>query len=190
VTIPAWNNAGVLPPVRPSEPGNSPNRSPYRVELAAFVDHFGASPERRIILDGLLRFRAALHQIGIVSGFQWLDGSFLEQVELLENRLPRDMDVVSFLDLTGLDQALLVSQHGSLFDAKRTKANYYIDAYLVQLGDPVDENSVRKVSYWYSMWSHRRDGLWKGFLQVSLDPAQDADARAILNFHGGTCHEQ
>jgi hypothetical protein len=29
-------------------------------------------------------------------GFQWLDGSFAEQIELLEGRPPKDIDVVSF----------------------------------------------------------------------------------------------
>lgn len=95
--LPQWNGVGILPPVRPEMPGNSPERSPYRVSPAGFVDRFATSPERMAILDGLLRFRGKLHELGIVSGFQWLDGSFLEQIELLENRHPRDMDVVTFL---------------------------------------------------------------------------------------------
>lgn len=33
------------------------------------------------MLDGLLRKRAALHAAGLIQGFQWLDGSFLEHVE-------------------------------------------------------------------------------------------------------------
>ncbi len=103
-SIPAWNSAGVLPPIRPNAPGSSPDRSPYVVDLAVLVDRFATSTERMAILDGLLRFRAALHAAGITSGFQWLDGSFLEQVEALEGRAPRDIDVVTFLALPqGLD---------------------------------------------------------------------------------------
>lgn len=188
-TIPAWSNAGVLPPIRPSVPGNSPDRSPYSVELTALVDRFATSPERISILDGLLRFRAGLHHAGIVSGFQWLDGSFLEQVEVLEGRPPRDMDVVTFLDLTGVDQHALVKQHGALFDLKQAKEVYSMDTYFVQIGGKLDAESIKRVAYWYSMWSHRRDGLWKGFIHVELDPSQDADARAILNLHGGIHHE-
>ena len=30
------------------------------------------------------------------------------------------------------------------------------------------------------MWSHTRDGVWKGFLQVNLDDSKDAEARALL----------
>ena len=57
------------------------------------------------------------------------------------------------------------------------------------LGQPVDALQVQSITYWYSMWSHRRDGLWKGFVQVDLNPSQDADARAVLNISGGAQHE-
>lgn len=190
MTIPAWNAVGVLPPILPGATGSSRERSPYRVNLSMLVDRFSTSPERMIILDGLLRFRTALHQAGIVSGFQWLDGSFLEDVETQENRPPNDMDVVTFFYMPqGYDQRSLVHQHGALFDSKQTKANFAMDAYPVVLGNPTDEWQVRNVNYWYSMWSHRRDGVWKGFVQVDLDPAQDADARAMLNLHGGIHHD-
>ena len=188
-TLPAWNAAGVLPPVMPGAPGSSSERSPYVIELSALIDRFSTSPERMRILDGLLRFRAALHQADVVSGFQWLDGSFLEDVETLENRPPRDMDVVNFLDLTGLDQQTLVSQYGVLFDQVQTKQMYSMDAYYVQIGGALDKNAVRRVSYWYGMWSHRRNDVWKGFVQVDLNPEQDAAARAVLNFHGGIHHD-
>jgi hypothetical protein len=187
MTIPAWNAAGVLPPIRPGAPGSSPDRSPYPVELSLLVDRFATSPERRSILDGLLRFRAAFHQAGIVSGFQWLDGSFLEDVETLENRPPRDMDVVTFFDLPeGQDQRSLFQQHRTLFDPKQTKATYAMDAYIAVLGYPTDQSQVTQVAYWYSMWSHRCDGLWKGFVQVDLNPAQDTAALALFNSDGGT----
>jgi len=189
-SIPTWNIAGVLPPIRPNAPGSSPDRSPYVVDLAVLFDRFATSPERMAILDGLLRFRTDLHAAGITSGFQWLDGSFLEQVEALEGRAPRDMDVVTFLDLPlGLDQRSLVQQHGRLFDQKHMKATYAMDAYFAVLGQPTDHWQVKNIAYWYSLWSHRRDGLWKGFVQVDLDPSQDGDARAILNLAGGVHHD-
>ena len=180
-SIPPWNSAGVLPPIRPNVLGSSPDRSPYVVDLAVLFDRFATSPERMAILDGLLRFRADLHAAGITSGFQWLDGSFLEQVETLEGRAPRDMDVVTFL--------ALLQRHGSLFDQKHVKATYAMDAYFAVLGQPTDHWQVKNIAYWYSLWSHRRDGLWKGFVQVDLDPSQDGDARAILNLAGGIHHD-
>lgn len=117
VAIPAWSSAGVLPPIRPSAPGHSADRSPYVVDLAMVMDRFATSAARMTILDGLLRFRANLHAAGVVSGFQWLDGSFLEDIETLENRAPKDMDVVTFFDLPhGQDQSSLAQNHGLLFD--------------------------------------------------------------------------
>mgnify|MGYP000981938932 CR=1 FL=1 len=188
--LPNWDGAGVLPPVRPDRPGNSPERSPYRVSLTDFVGRFATSPERMTILDGLLKFRAKLHEVGIISGFQWLDGSFLEQIEILESRHPRDMDVVTFFDMPpGENQLSLWQKSRSLFDQQALKEMYSIDGYFSELGQPVDALRVKIITYWYSMWSHRRDGLWKGFVQVDLNPLQDADARAILNISGGTRHE-
>jgi len=190
MTIPAWNGAGVLPPIRPNVFGNSPDRAPYPADLSSLVDRFAISTERMSILDGLLRFRAALHQVGIVSGFQWFDGSFLEDVETLESRPPRDMDVVTFFYLPpGQDQCSLVQQHGKLFDQRQLKPTYAMDAYFIVLGQPTDQWQVKNVAYWYSMWSHRRDGLWKGFLQIDLDPTQDAAALALLNHHRGIRHD-
>ncbi|WP_246316267.1 DUF6932 family protein [Tepidicella baoligensis] len=187
--IPAWNSAGVLPPIRPNMPGSTPDRSPYVVDLAVLFDRFATSPERMAILDGLLRFRADLHVAGITSGFQWLDGSFLEQVEALEGRPPRDMDVVTFYELpSGLDQRALLQKHADKFNHPRIKTSYNIDAYFMMLGDPLNAAFVQEISYWYSMWSHRREGLWKGFVQVDLDPSQDDDARAVLTLSGGASH--
>lgn len=76
----------------------SVERSPYRVMLTDVVVHFATSSERRQILRGWLGYRAALHGMGLTDGFQWLDGSFLEQVETPESRPPQDMDVVTFLN--------------------------------------------------------------------------------------------
>ena len=86
---------GVLPPVHPTEAGHGPNRSPYPITLQELLDRFSTSAERIDVLKGFLSYRAALHAAGIVRGFQWLDGSFMENVERLEDRPPRDMDVIS-----------------------------------------------------------------------------------------------
>lgn len=187
--IPAWNSSGVLPPIRPGNPGNSLDRSPYLVDLVSIIDRFATSPERIAILDGFLRFRAALHHAEIISGFQWLDGSFFEQIEVLENRPPKDMDVVTFFELPeGKDQSSLVQEHHFLFDGEYIKENYSIDAYYSLLGKPTDLWQVKNINYWYSIWSHRRNGLWKGFVQVDLNPVQDSDARAVLSQLGGLQH--
>ncbi len=100
------------------------------------------------------------------------------------------MDVVTFLNLPeGLNQQSLAQRHGALFDQKHVKESYAMDAYFAVLGQPIDQWQVKKIADRYSLWSHRRDGLWKGFVQVDLDPSKDGDARAILNLAGGVHHE-
>lgn len=66
VAIPAWTAEGVLPPVHPSDA--SADRSPYFVSLTDYVRHFGQTPERRTIRDGLLPYRAAWQAAGVTRG--------------------------------------------------------------------------------------------------------------------------
>ncbi len=66
------------------------------------------------------------------------------------------------------------------FDSRHAKSTYHVDAYFVELDARSPEVLVNRSVYWYSIWSHRRDGLWKGFLQVDLAPAADALAREGL----------
>ncbi len=180
VAIPAWTPEGVLPPINPASP-TSTDRSPYEVTLTDLVLHFSTSVDRRTILTGFLSFRAALHKLGLVQGFQWLDGSFLENVETSENRSPRDIDVVTFFHLpNGSTQQSLLQQDPRLFDPRETKHNYHVDAYFVQLDAGSPELLVARSTYWYSMWSHRRSGEWKGFLQIQLAPGEDSVAQANL----------
>lgn len=179
--IPQWNSGGVLPPIRPGQLGHSPDRSPYRVPLTAVIEKFATSPRRTAILRGLLDYRAALHRCGLVSGFQWLNGSFMEDVETLESRSPNDMDVVTYFYLpSGETQLTFATKAGQLLSNSFVKATYSVDAYPHVLGEPNDHLQVRQISYWYSMWSHRRDGMWKGFIQIDLDPHVDVDAERVL----------
>lgn len=178
--IPSWTASGVLPPINAASP-TSTDRSPYSVSLTDLILHFNTSPERQAILAGLLDFRRALHDIGLGQGFQWLDGSFLEDVESTENRAPRDIDVVTFFHLpAGQTQASLLAQNRPLFDHRETKTQYHVDAYFVQLDGGAPEPLIARAIYWYSLWSHRRSGDWKGYLRVDLAPNDDQAARANL----------
>lgn len=177
--IPAWTIDGVLPPRDATSP-SSPERSPYRVQLADVVLRFATTPRRREIVEGWLEFRSALHANGVVQGFQWLDGSFAEDIEVTERRPPNDIDVVTFYRLSdGDSQAMLAARLGALTDKKLVKQLYKVDNYWVHLGmEPA--RLVQLSTYWYSMWSHRRTDAWKGFLQVDLAPAEDGIARMAL----------
>lgn len=178
VSIPEWNTVGLLPTINQANP-ISPERSPYNVALLDVIMRFATSPERRQVLLGFLDYRAALHGMGLVNGFQWLDGSFTEQVETLERRPPRDIDVVTFLhtpdDFAPSDAQLEILDHDT------AKASFLVDSYIVELNFLPLEAIVQQSAYWYSMWSHRRNQAWKGYLQIDLNPAYDADARARLN---------
>ncbi|TVS20652.1 MAG: hypothetical protein EA424_02885 [Planctomycetaceae bacterium] len=181
VAIPPWDAMGVLPPLNEANP-TSPERSPYVVTLTDVVLRFGTSRERCRIMDGFLRYRGELHGVGLTQGFQWLDGSFLECVETLESRDPRDIDLVTFFRLSRGDDP--VAAHPDLFPSDRAgrhvlKQQYFVDNYFLNL-DTQSEKLVRQTTYWYSLWSHRRDRIWRGFVQVDLSPTDDPAARALL----------
>lgn len=173
VAIPEWNALGLLPPMDPAAP-TSAERSPYRVAVFDVVARFATSPERRRILRGWLDFRAALYGMGLTNGFQWLDGSFMEQVEALERRAPKDLDVVTFLVVP--DNFEPSDEQAAALNHDAAKETFSIDSYFVEINRIELANLVRKAAYWYSVWSHRRNQTWKGYLQVDLDPDQDQQA--------------
>ena len=175
VHIPFWTTDDVLPPIDATQPV-----SPYRASLTDCILRFATSPERIAILDGFLRYRAALHAAGLARGLQWLDGSFLEHVEENDGRPPNDLDVVTFYRLPpNRSQRDLASAWPQVFlDHLGVKTAYRVDGYVEHLGmEP--ERLTRQASYWYSVWSHRRSQLWKGFVEVDLAPMNDASATAI-----------
>ncbi|WP_374234615.1 MULTISPECIES: DUF6932 family protein [unclassified Thiocapsa] len=176
-TIPGWTSSGVLPSINPASP-TSMDRSPYQVGIFDFALRFGTSSDRNRILLGLLEYRQVLRELGIARGFQWVDGSFLEDVERLEGRAPNDLDVVTFAHLpSGITQRDLIARRPNLFDRNRCKQDYRVDGFLVQLNGAPPEYLVERSRYWYSLWSHRRSGVWKGYIELSLDADDDRAAR-------------
>lgn len=186
VPIPAWTAEGLIPPHEATNPTSS-NRAPYAVSLTDFVLRFSTSPQRIAILTGFLNYRATLHAAGLMAGFQWIDGSFVEHIEVgTRNRPPGDVDVVNFYHLPpGETQASLVAKFPALFpanatDKKTQKDTYLVDAFSVNLGTP-SERLVDRSAYWYGVWSHQKETFkWKGFLQLDLAPADDANARLLV----------
>lgn len=184
-SIPNWSAQGVLPPNDPVNP-TSAERSPYGVSLTDFVLHFGTTQGRRNILIGLLDFRAALHAAGLTDGFQWINGSFVEDIERIEGREPRDVDVVTFFHLpVGETQKSVLNAHRELFNHADMKNRFRVDAYFVPLDDNPPVFLVERSAYWYSLWSHCRSGQWKGYLQIDLSATDDATARAELKKAAG-----
>lgn len=184
--IPGLSPSGTLPPYVGGDPRVMASMSPYLCTLSETARAFCTSRTRIAIFRGLLEHRRELARLGFVQGFQWLSGSFLENIEQIESRDPRDIDVVTFClppaqcqspaDLNALAQANL-----DLFEPTRAKARFYCDPYFVNLlyGSTA---IVALTRYWFGLFSHRRGGLWKGLLQVQLPVAQDdTDAESYIN---------
>jgi hypothetical protein len=172
MTVPAFTPSGVLPPFL-ADPTDS-DRSPYRATLVEFVSAFGTSAHRRTLIRGLIRYRAELARVGATSGYQWIDGSFVERL----SREPGDIDVVTFVRGVVLPT---VPADRALFDPKSTKTAFHCDAYFVSL---TSSKLVEHATYWFGLFSHRRSTMeWKGMLQIDLDAsiARDADALAELD---------
>jgi hypothetical protein len=151
------------------------DQTPYLATSVEVVTALGSTAHRQAILRGWLEYRAALRNIGIDRGFQWLDGSFVE------DKIPGDIDVVTALyrppaakqvpDFMGI-----VNANSQLFARDRVKKQYMVDAMLVDLDGTADA-AVKVSAYYFGLFSHRRgDDLWKGMLQVDLDTVADDQA--------------
>ena len=178
--IPDWDPGGFLPPYLDS-PASSEGRSPYYVGLTDLVLRFGDTTARRELLVGLMGYRAALHAAGLRHGFQWVNGSFVEDTTQHGHREPNDIDVVTFLRIPGdQTQAHLAQNNRPLFDLEANRRRYGVDAYTVVLdaGDP--SHLVRMTAYWNNLWSHDLNRHWKGYLEIDLSDDEDAAARATL----------
>ena len=148
--IPAFTIDGVLPPfVGPLGPGGSPqDMTPYVVSAVEIVATLATTAYRQTILRNWLTHRAALRSIGFDKGFQWLDGSFVEQ------KVPQDIDIVTFtnrptnaLDLRSLSN--LVHANIGLFDHILVKKSFLMDAFFVDLnGSPENLVNLVKVLAW------------------------------------------
>lgn len=105
----------------------------------------------------------------------------MEDKETSKSLPPNDIDVVTFFEIPeGKTQIELSTAHPELFNHGHVKATYLVDSYTHQIGMPMKRFDVRQVSYWYSMWSHRKNGMWKGFVQVDLSKTDDQVALSLL----------
>lgn len=190
--IPGFNDGGVLPPFVEGDATGSQQlpRSPYRSTMMSLVERFATSRERAAILRGLIGLRAGLRAAGLGAGLQWIDGSFVENCEVVKGRPPGDVDVVNLLrrptwiaDDSDWEAFLGANLH--LIDPAQTKANFCCDAYFIDL-DAEREAVVEQTAYWFGLFSHQRDTFrWKGMVQLEL-VEDDGPAEAALNAMEGT----
>lgn len=176
--IPTFDHNDVLPP-HVGDVTQSANMSPYRVSSLEVAERFSTSPERATILLGWLDLRADLRRLNLGGGFQWLDGSFLEDVEKIRGVPPNDLDTVTFFlaPVGPVDPILaaVIQNHTA------TKNRYRVDHYLVPLADR-PERLVDQTRFWFGLFSHQKStAVWKGMVQVDLmTDAVDTLARQHL----------
>lgn len=179
--IPNFDHNNVLPPHlgNPAHPGDL---SPYPCSILELCHKFSTSPERIIILKGLIDFRQRMPGYGIIYGFQWLDGSFLENIEASENRSPRDLDLVTFYSgLSPINIASISATFPEFVSRALSKATYKLDHFGVDMSFRPDV-TVENTRYWIQLFTHNRNSVWKGILRLSLNtPIDDQHAIDYLN---------
>ncbi len=188
--LPSFDLRGLLPPFVGADAA-TPDRSPYWVTMPELVAAFGTTPHRRQLLRNLIAYRALLAQEGYVEGFQFIDGSFVENVEALESRNPGDIDVFSILKLPPkyLTNPAAWQATGFPFwtaevaNRNWNKQRFSLDTYAV-LFEELQAQPMKLISdiiYWYGLFSHQRTTFaWKGFAGLALDPATDQVALSQL----------
>lgn len=174
MSIPAYDLGGVLPPFLGPRPGISANQSPYEASTEELVHRFGTTADRNELLRGLLSLRADLRSIGITRGFQWIDGSFVEDKEARVGSPPGDIDIVTVFDrpIGYLDDAswqpFVAPYLTTLFDPGYCKATYGCEAFSIDLGRS-GQNIAMSSAFWFGLFSHQRDTFrWKGVVQCPL----------------------
>ena len=182
--IPPLTASGALPPYTGSEPHIRTLCSPYRASLSELSGAFANTPDRRVLLTGFLDYRNALRTVGIIDGFQLVDGSFTEDCEARRGLPPSDIDVVTFalLPVPRPETLAFMGANAALFSPAATKAAYKCDAYFIDLGKP-SRLIAEDTMYLFGLFSHQRvTALWKGMVRVPLISDDDA-VRAALVAH-------
>ncbi|AXW22519.1 hypothetical protein CJO86_02345 [Ralstonia solanacearum] len=174
----------VLPPYTGDDPTQMATMSPYKAEFLEFAQQFATSQHRADLLNGLIAYRDALRNIGLTQGFQWFDGSFVEDVEQSRGRPPADIDVVTFAYgpqfADPLGYSAWFGQNQALFNHRETKRLHNCDAYFVDMNKLRPDLLVDRTRYWFGLFSHQRaTALWKGMVQVPL-LSDDIQASAML----------
>lgn len=174
--IPDFASYGALPPFISGRATEQNARSPYQASMIEVVDRFCTSPERARLLKGLNAYRKHLHAGGFTSGTQWIDGSFVENVELLRRRPPNDIDVVTLFNrplkyqINAASWSADFASHffPSYFDTKKMKPQYRCDTYPTDL-DAGSRALVSNTTYWHGLFSDMREAnTKKGIVEVSL----------------------
>lgn len=187
--VPAFDGRGLLPPYLGATSAAPGLRSPYPSLMTELVATLGSTPERCNLLYSLILYRSLLHSFGYVDGIQFIDGSFVEDIETRESRDPRDIDIFSFLirpaqyhgndplwQSTGFPQWV-----GEIVNQSLNKQRYQLDTYAITVDQAGPLQLMNETIYWYSLFSHKRvTQEWKGFLAVPLNASDDQAALSAI----------
>ena len=181
--IPPFDHNNVLPPYVGATPMSMASQSPYKCEILEFCQRFATSWDRVKILKGFVRFRIQCCKTYVRQGFQWIDGSFMENVEESQHRSPNDIDVVTFA--FGLNDYIansIKNRFPEFLDSTLSKPKYMVDHYLI-VADDDPLTIIESVRYWNQLFGHNRIGVWKGMVEVPLyeDDAKDNEALQFLD---------
>lgn len=180
--IPEFADHGGLPPFVNGDPTSFNARSPYLATMLELVERFCTSERRAKLLKGLNEYRRHLYSGGFVKGSQWIDGSFVEDVEKTQKRSPNDIDVVTLYhrpfkyqtDPGAWSGDYVSHLRAQFFDTNMMKPVYLCDTYDIDL-DAGSRPIVRNTTYWFGLFSDMRgSGSKKGILEVALavDPME------------------
>lgn len=190
VPVPPFDVRGLLPPFVGAD-ATTQERSPYPATMTEVTARLGTTPQRRQLLRNLIAYRELLASEGYQNGVQFIDGSFVENIEGSANRSPDDIDVFSILSAPQkyLSNQSAWSNTGLNFwqteiaDRNKNKQRFLLDTYAVLYEElqlqPMD--LIQHIIYWYGLFSHQRDTFaWKGFVVLPLDPTDDQVALTQL----------
>lgn len=164
-------DAHVIPPFRADGclPIGAHETTPAEVEQR-LVQVFAGSVTRRGLHDDWRRRRELIFEI-VPLEKEWVDGSF---VTLKRN--PGDVDVISFIQGEAIEALSIEDRKalGAHFNSRlRSKLLFGCDGFLVPIrppGHPERGNYELMSAHWDRWWSHDRDGVEKGYLDVRGEP--------------------
>lgn len=180
--IPNFDHNNVLPP-HLSNPTVRADLSPYISDTLEFSKRFATSKERVDILKKYLLFRSRINQVGLIDGFQWLDGSFTQNIEKSESRPPKDLDLITFY--AGLTQKMIndiLKNFEEFINSRLSKSVYKLDHFGIDYGmNSNRESIIENTRYWLQLFTHTRLSVWKGMVRIELNtPLIDEEAVEFL----------
>lgn len=180
MSIPEFNHNFVIPPFINGDPGFSSNHSPYKSNILEFCEKFSFSKERVEILKKFVDFRIEVNKLN-TQGYQWVDGSFVEQKELSQKQPPKDIDIATFVLLHHKDSSEVNAIFPDFLNRKKLKEIYKVDHMLVALNGLNHFQIIEQTNFLSKLFSTSRTGVAKGIVRIELNtPELDLQAKEFL----------